>query len=88
MESVLGGTCSQCGAVYIVDPTSKNVGEVMMQALNLAAAKLSKDSSEMVPGDDYEDAVLSYDWRTHRSRGAPKGFMDGCGRLYAIKVKK
>lgn len=88
MESVLGGTCAQCGALYIVDPTSKNVGEVMMQAIGVTASQLSKDSSEMVPGKDYEDAVLSYDWRTHRSRGAPKGFMDGFGRLYIIKKKK
>ena len=88
MEKVLGGTCAKCGALYIVDPTSKNVGEVMMQALSVAAAQVSKDSSEMVPGQDYEDAVLSYDWRTHRSPGAPKGFMDGYGRLYVIKIKK
>jgi hypothetical protein len=88
MESVLGGTCAQCGALYIVDSTSKNVGEVMMQALSMAAAQLSKDSSEMVAGEDYEDAVLSYDWRTHRSPGVPKGFMDGYGRLYIIKIKK
>ena len=38
MESVLGGACGSCGALYIVDPTSKNVGEVMMQALGMAAA--------------------------------------------------
>jgi len=87
-ENVLGGTCAQCGALFIVDPTSKNVGEVMMQALDMAAAQLSKDSSQMVAGEDYDDAVLSYDWRTHRSSGAPKGFMDGCGRLYIIKTKK
>ena len=58
MESVLGGTCGACGAIYIVDPTSKNVGEVMMQALRLAAEKLSKDMSELVAGEDYEDAEL------------------------------
>ncbi len=88
MESVLGGTCGACGAIYIVDPTSKSVGEVMMQALGLAAEKLSKDLSEMVAGEDYEDAVLSYDIRTHRSPGISKGFKDGFGRLYIIKVKR
>ena len=88
MENVLGGTCAHCGALYIVDPTSKNVGEVMMQALGMAAVQLSKDTSEMVAGQDYDDAVLSYDWRTHRSRGPSKGFMDGYGRLYIIKIKR
>jgi hypothetical protein len=89
MESVLGGTCGSCGALYIVDPTSKNVGEVMMQALGMAADKLSKDISEMVLGEDYEDAVVNYDVRTHRSSGISRGFMDRQGgRLYVVKVKR
>ena len=87
-ERVSGGTCGTCGAIYIVDPTSKNVGEVMMQALGIAAEKLSKDMSDLVAGEDYEDAVLNYDWRTHRSSGISRGFMDGNGRLYIIKVKQ
>jgi hypothetical protein len=87
-ERVSGGTCGTCGAIYIVDPTSKNVGEVMTQALGIAAGKLSKDMSDLVEGEDYEDALLSYDWRTHRSPGISKGFMDGYGRLYIIKVKQ
>lgn len=88
METALGGICISCGALYLMDPTGKNVGEIMVQALDLAAARLSKDSSDMVAGKDYDDRVLSYNWRTHRSSGEPKGFMDGCGRLYVIKVKK
>jgi hypothetical protein len=85
-ETVLGGTCRSCGALFLVDPTSKNVGEIMMQALGLAADKLSKDISEMAAGEDYEDAILSYDVRLHRSSGEPQGFMDGKARLYMIKV--
>lgn len=88
MEKVLGGACGACGALYLMDPTGKNVGEIMVQALELAAARMSKDISDLVAGRDYEDAVLSYNWRTHRSSGEPKGFMDGCGRLYVIKVRK
>jgi len=87
IETVTGGTCGACGALYLLDPTGKNVGEIMMQALEASAARLSKDSSAMVAGEDYEDTVLSYNWRTHRSSGEAKGFMDGCGRLYVIKVK-
>lgn len=85
---MLAGECGSCGALYLVDPTSKNVGEVMLQALEIAARKLSKDVAEMVAGEDYEDAILSYDWRRHRSSGEPKGFTDGQARLYMIKVKK
>jgi hypothetical protein len=88
MEEVLGGTCRTCGAIFVVDQSGKNVGEVMMQALGMAADRLSKDISEMMPGEDYEDAVLSYDWRLHRSSGISTGFMDGSGRLYVVKIMK
>ncbi len=86
LETALGGTC-KCGAFYLVDPTSKNVGEVMMQALGLAAERLGRDMSELVAGKDYEDAVLSYDVRIHRSTGISRGFKDGQGRMYVMKVK-
>jgi len=87
-EAVLGGTCSTCEALYIMDPTGKNVGELMIQGLGMAADRLSKELSAMVAGEDYDDIVLSYDWRTHRSPGEPKGFIDGHGRLYVIRVRK
>ena len=88
MERVLGGKCSMCGALYIVDPTSRNVGEVMLQALGLAAQELSKEASDMIAGEDYDDVILSYDWRRHRSSGEPRSFMDRHGRLYFLKIKK
>ncbi len=86
-EVAAGGTCPGCGAVYLLDPTGKNVGEVMMQGLTLAAEKLSKESSSMVAGEDYDDVVLSYDWRTHRSSGEATHFVDRSGRLYVIRIK-
>jgi hypothetical protein len=88
MERVLGGKCVKCGALYVCDPTGKNVGEVMMQSLDLASRELSKEASDMIPGEDYDDVILSYDWRMHRSSGQPRGGMDRYGRLYVIKAKK
>ena len=88
MEDVLGGTCRTCGAIFAVDQTGKRGGEVMLQALNMAAERLSKDVSEMVPGEDYEEFVLSYDWRTHRSSGISRGFMDGSGSIYIVKARQ
>jgi hypothetical protein len=85
-EQIQGGTCS-CGAIYLVDPTGKNVGMVMAQALIMAADILGKNVSDLDPESDYEDAVLSYDWRTHRSTGKVTGYMDGYGRLYMMRVR-
>jgi hypothetical protein len=82
-----GGVCA-CGAVYLVDPTGKNVGTLMAQALLMAADVLGKSVGDLVPDEDYQDAILSYDGRTHRSTGVSKGYRDRYGRLYIIKVRK
>ncbi len=86
-EQSTGGTCS-CGALFLVDPTGKNVGTMMAQALNMMTEELKKGIGELVPDEDYQDAVLSYDWRTHRSTGVSQGYMDGYGRLYIFKIRK
>ena len=87
-EIVQGGVCKGCGAIYIMDPTGKNVGEIMRQGLGMAADRLGKDLIQMVAGEDYDEVVLHYDWRTHRSSGEAKGFLDRSGRLYVIKIKQ
>lgn len=86
-EKALGGTCL-CGAVFLVDQTGKNAGTIMAQGLGLAAELLHKELIDMVPDQDYRDAIISYDWRLHRSAGVSAGFADGYGRLYIIQVKK
>lgn len=86
-EEALGGRCS-CGALYLVDQTAKSVGLIMSQALGLVADAQGKNMIELVPGEDYAEAVLSYDWRTHRSIGVSEGYRDGYGRLYVVKAKK
>jgi hypothetical protein len=85
-EQGLGGTCT-CGAVYLVDQTGKNVGLMMAQALNMMSDALKKGVAELIPDEDYTDAILSYDWRTHRSAGVSAGYRDGYGRLYIYRVK-
>lgn len=87
-ETVSGGRCATCGALYLLDPTGRNVGEVMTQALAITAEELSRDLTEIVPGEDYDDMILSYDWRTHRSAGEATHHLDRSGRLYVIRIKK
>jgi hypothetical protein len=86
-DIVQGGRCS-CGALYLSDPTGKNVGLMMAQALVAAAEIMNKEIVDLVPDEDYQDAVLNYDWRNHRSTGVSHGYMDGSGRLYVMKVNK
>ncbi len=85
-EKAEGGKC-ECGAIYLSDTTGKNLGEIMLFALGMAADTLSKDAMELVAGEDYEEIILSYDWRTHQSRGISSGFRAGQGRLYMIKPR-
>jgi hypothetical protein len=59
---------------------------MMAQALNWAAESLGKGVGDLVPDVDYQDAILSYDWRMHSSTGISRGYMDRYGRLYVMKV--
>lgn len=86
-ERGLGGSCD-CGAIYLVDTTGKNVGTIMSQLLVMAAGLLSKDIGQLAPDEDYQEEILSYDWRNHRSTGVNAGYGDRTGRLYILKVKK
>lgn len=80
------GNCG-CGALYLLDETGKGVGELVATGLGVISEKLSRPIAELVADEDYEDAILSYDWRTHRSMGVSTGYMDGFGRLYVIRSK-
>ncbi len=85
-ETAQGGECL-CGAWYLADPTGKGVGEAMSLGLGLVADRLGKKVGELNPGQDYEDAVMRYDVRTHRSGGMDRGFADGLGRMYFIRIR-
>ncbi len=61
---------------------------MMAQALNWAADALGKSVGDLIPEVDYQDAILSYDWRTHSSTGISRGYMDRYGRLYVMKTSE
>jgi hypothetical protein len=60
----------------------------MMQGLRMAAEEAGKDPSAMVSGEDFEDAILSYDAKLQKSLGPANNFMDGHGRMYIVKIIK
>ncbi len=77
-----GGLCPTCGAHYAHDPTARNGGAVMLQAMVQACDGDWDRAIELAPGEDYDDAVLThYDGQNHRL--AETAF----GALYFIRLK-
>lgn len=77
-----GGLCPTCGAHYAHDPTARNGGAVMLQAMVQACDGDWDAALEMAPGEDYDEAVLThYDGQHHRL--AERAF----GSLYFVRRK-
>uniref|UniRef100_A0A7V4G6P8 PBS lyase n=1 Tax=Desulfobacca acetoxidans TaxID=60893 RepID=A0A7V4G6P8_9BACT len=75
-----GGVCS-CGAHYTLDPTARNGGAVMLQALVQACGGDWDLALTKAPGVDYEEGFLGrYNALTHRVGG--KAF----GTIYFIRL--
>lgn len=61
-----GGLCPTCEAHYALDPTARNGGAVMLQAMVQACGGDWDRAVELMPGQDYEDATLThYDSLNH-----------------------
>ncbi len=74
-----GGFCD-CGAVFAHDPTARNGGAVLLQALVMAAGGEWEKALDLVPGADYDEGHVShYNIVTHRVD--PHAF----GTLYFIR---
>ena len=77
-----GGECS-CGAVYGFDPTSRNGGMVMMQAMVQACKGDWEKAQALSSETDYKEGLVQqYSSLTHRVN-APGAF----GTLYFIRLK-
>ncbi|MGE5892468.1 MAG: hypothetical protein ACM34I_00275 [bacterium] len=64
LSEILGGHC-QCGAVYACDETGKNLGEIYMDTLVLAAGGDWDRAMKLTPGEDYDEAVFGYISKSH-----------------------
>ncbi len=77
-----GGSCS-CGAVYCCDPTSRNGGAVMFQAMVQACHGDWDRAKELSAEEDYTEGVIRrYSVLTHRVN-APGAF----GSIYFIRLR-
>lgn len=76
-----GGVCS-CGAHFALDPTARNGGAVLLQALVQACDGDWDFALALSPEVDYEDAYLGhYNSQTHRVGG------HAFGTLYFVRLK-
>ncbi len=76
-----GGVCPRCGASFAVDPTARNGGAVITQALVQACDGDWDKALGLAPGADFDEAyVTNYDSLSHRIK--PTGF----GTVYFVRL--
>jgi hypothetical protein len=76
-----GGRCS-CGAQFALDPTARNGGAVLLQALVQACGGDWDQALTLSPGVDFdEDIVGGYNALNHRVGG------HAFGTLYFVRLK-
>ncbi|MBM4275149.1 MAG: hypothetical protein FJ134_11910 [Deltaproteobacteria bacterium] len=77
-----GGFC-RCGAVYALDPTARNGGAVLLQAMLMACGGDMDKVLSLSPDTDYDEGhVHRYDGLNHRLE--PQAF----GTLYFIRLRE
>lgn len=75
-----GGACPRCGASFAVDPTARNGGAVITQAL-VQACGGDWDKALSLAGTDFEEAFLThYDSFSHRLKAT------AFGTIYFIRL--
>ena len=76
-----GGVCT-CGAHYAMDPTARNGGAVLQQAVVQACGGDWDRAIALAPGTDFEEGFLGqYSASNHRVGG------NAFGTLYFVRLK-
>lgn len=77
-----GNVCA-CGAHYTLDPTARNGGAVMLQAVVQACGGDWDKAITMAPGTDYEEGLIKrYNALNHRVGG------HAFGTIYFVRLKE
>jgi hypothetical protein len=84
--SVLPGARCACGACYVVDPTGRNGGHALLEALEDACGGDRERSLFLVPQRDYREMIENYDAQMHRYVKGFRGYRRGMARLYLVKL--
>jgi len=84
--SVMPGARCACGACFVVDPTGRNGGQALLEALEDACGGDRARANLLVPGRDYEELIENYDAQLHRWIKGFRGYRRGMARLYLVKL--
>ena len=80
-----GGRCA-CGACFVVDPTGRNGGHALLEALEDACGGDRERSLFLQPERDYRELIENYDTHLHRYVKGFRGYRRGMARLYLVKL--
>jgi hypothetical protein len=81
-----GGFCHTCEAAFAHDPTARNGGAVLLQAMMMACGGDLDLALSLAPGEDYlEGHVQHYNGLTHRVEPGAFGTLYFIRRLPAAK---
>lgn len=81
-----GGACA-CGAVFVVDPTGRNGGQALLEALEDACGGDRERSLRLERDRDYGELIENYDPQLHQFIRDFKGYRRGMARLYLIRLR-
>jgi hypothetical protein len=70
----------------VVDPTGRNGGHALLEALEDACGGDRARSQFLEPGRDYQELIENYDAQLHRLIKGFRGYRRGMARLYLVKL--
>jgi len=81
--ALTGGIC-RCGAVYVLDRTGHNLGEIYLDALGFLC-RGDLDKSLSLGADDYNEMIYDYNIASNTTGG--KSQTEKSGKLLFVKLK-
>jgi hypothetical protein len=85
LHPLLPGAKCPCGATYVVDPTGRNGGNALIDALiDLSGDRVN--GPMLMRGHDYEEYIENYNTDAHQFITGFRGYRRGMARLYLVKL--
>jgi hypothetical protein len=82
-----GGRCP-CGACYVMDPTGRNGGVALIEALQEASGLKQGDAAMLMRERDYDEFIENYEHRHHTYITGFRGYRRGMARIYLVKLRE